>query len=291
MFNGALADLSLTTNPWTLGRYTFAGGNPTTLVEDDGHMAVREIDGNGGGGGRGVELSGGVELGEGWEDLPYCARGSWIEPGQTSCPSAGYAKEGLEPWLRDIVLAAGEANIDPRLLLTVLIVESGNDRSDDRRNAYWDEFIPDVIREASVGIANMQTDTFIITVENHPDAFGQDPDTGKPMQGGFGANYLWELSADDEVLSIRVAAYHLRDLMDAQPARSGTGAAYTQEQLAAIGYHVGESFMVEIAEGSYPSKHNTSAPMGDAAQDYLTGYDYWRRNATTWICVEGVLVC
>ena len=49
MFNGALADLSLTTNPWTLGRYTFAGGNPTTLVEYDGHLAVNDIVGGGGG--------------------------------------------------------------------------------------------------------------------------------------------------------------------------------------------------------------------------------------------------
>jgi hypothetical protein len=49
MFNGALADLSLGSNPWTLGRYTYAGGNPTTLVEYDGHMAVRDIDGGGGG--------------------------------------------------------------------------------------------------------------------------------------------------------------------------------------------------------------------------------------------------
>jgi hypothetical protein len=50
MFNGALADMSLTTNPWTLGRYTFAAGNPTTLVEYDGHLAVRDIDGGGSGG-------------------------------------------------------------------------------------------------------------------------------------------------------------------------------------------------------------------------------------------------
>jgi RHS repeat-associated protein len=47
VFNGALADMSLGSNPWTMSRYTFAGGNPTTLVEYDGHMAVRDIDGGG----------------------------------------------------------------------------------------------------------------------------------------------------------------------------------------------------------------------------------------------------
>jgi RHS repeat-associated protein len=45
MYNGALADLNLASNPWTLSRYTFAGGNPTTLVEYDGHMATCTPDG------------------------------------------------------------------------------------------------------------------------------------------------------------------------------------------------------------------------------------------------------
>jgi RHS repeat-associated protein len=36
-YNGALNDLSLTTNPWTTNRYTLAGGNPITGIELDGH--------------------------------------------------------------------------------------------------------------------------------------------------------------------------------------------------------------------------------------------------------------
>jgi hypothetical protein len=56
MFNGALADMSLGSNPWTMSRYTFAGGNPTTLVEHDGHMAIRDID-TGSGGGSGATCS------------------------------------------------------------------------------------------------------------------------------------------------------------------------------------------------------------------------------------------
>ncbi len=38
LYNGALADLQLGTDPWTLNRYAFAGGNPLSLVELDGHM-------------------------------------------------------------------------------------------------------------------------------------------------------------------------------------------------------------------------------------------------------------
>ncbi|MBO0806902.1 MAG: sugar-binding protein, partial [Actinobacteria bacterium] len=38
MYNGALADMNLTTDPFTGNRYTFGGGNPITNIELDGHM-------------------------------------------------------------------------------------------------------------------------------------------------------------------------------------------------------------------------------------------------------------
>ncbi len=38
MYNGALADMNLTTDPFTGNRYTFAAGNPITNIEQDGHM-------------------------------------------------------------------------------------------------------------------------------------------------------------------------------------------------------------------------------------------------------------
>ncbi|MGA4840064.1 RHS repeat-associated core domain-containing protein [Streptomyces sp. G45] len=37
MYNGALADMNLVSDPLTGNRYAFAGGNPTTFVEFDGH--------------------------------------------------------------------------------------------------------------------------------------------------------------------------------------------------------------------------------------------------------------
>ncbi|MEU6087591.1 DNRLRE domain-containing protein [Streptomyces sp. NPDC047085] len=38
MYNGALSDMGLGTDPYTSNRYAFAGGNPTTFIELDGHM-------------------------------------------------------------------------------------------------------------------------------------------------------------------------------------------------------------------------------------------------------------
>jgi RHS repeat-associated protein len=67
MYNGALADLNLGSNPWNMSRYTFAGGNPTTLVEYDGHAAVRDI--VGGGASPPTDACGGREP----FDMPSCA--------------------------------------------------------------------------------------------------------------------------------------------------------------------------------------------------------------------------
>jgi RHS repeat-associated protein len=38
MYGGALSDMSLTTDPFTMNRYAFAGGNPISVVEYNGHF-------------------------------------------------------------------------------------------------------------------------------------------------------------------------------------------------------------------------------------------------------------
>lgn len=42
MYNGALADIRLGTDPWNTNRYAFAGGNPITGIELDGHCAMSD---------------------------------------------------------------------------------------------------------------------------------------------------------------------------------------------------------------------------------------------------------
>ena len=41
-YNGALDDVSLGLDPWTVNRYAFAGGNPVTFSELDGHRPIEE---------------------------------------------------------------------------------------------------------------------------------------------------------------------------------------------------------------------------------------------------------
>jgi hypothetical protein len=45
MYSGALADLNLAANPWNNNRYAFAGGNPITGIELDGHRPLGQCDG------------------------------------------------------------------------------------------------------------------------------------------------------------------------------------------------------------------------------------------------------
>ncbi|MDN3295931.1 DNRLRE domain-containing protein [Streptomyces ficellus] len=51
MYNGALADMSLGTDPLTSNRYAFTGGNPTSFIELDGHApcaeGIRDVCGGG----------------------------------------------------------------------------------------------------------------------------------------------------------------------------------------------------------------------------------------------------
>lgn len=46
MYVGAMADMGLGTDPWTMNRYAFTGGNPISLVELDGHIPVEVKDGH-----------------------------------------------------------------------------------------------------------------------------------------------------------------------------------------------------------------------------------------------------
>ncbi|TDO52988.1 RHS repeat-associated protein [Kribbella sp. VKM Ac-2571] len=49
MFNGALTDLGLGTDPWNANRYMFGGGNPISRIELNGHINAAEDGASGGG--------------------------------------------------------------------------------------------------------------------------------------------------------------------------------------------------------------------------------------------------
>lgn len=95
MYNGALADLDLATDPWTQNRYGFAGGNPISNVELDGHLfgmswselahSVLDVAGM---------IPGVGEIADVANGLLYLAEGNYVEAGlslASAIPVAGNA--------------------------------------------------------------------------------------------------------------------------------------------------------------------------------------------------------
>jgi RHS repeat-associated protein len=87
VFNGALADLSLSTDPLTANRYGLAGGNPLSFVEWDGHLVYPDGGGyvapppESDGGGAGTSTSTGDTTG-GSSVPPRVWTGfGWTDPG------------------------------------------------------------------------------------------------------------------------------------------------------------------------------------------------------------------
>lgn len=166
-----------------------------------------------------------------------------------------------------------------------MIIESGDDHSRDSQKIFADQRTPiGWFSDASIGIANMQNGTFEDTVDRHPEL---NPD-------GRDTDELWRDTQSNGNLSIRAAAFALADLISwTSDRRRGTGEAYSQEQIAAIGYNVGPKMALDIATGHYAFFNdkplNTS--MGPQATNYLDGYNGWWTTADEMICGERVLEC
>ncbi|MFF2941201.1 DNRLRE domain-containing protein [Streptomyces niveus] len=100
MYNGALADMTLGSDPYTGNRYAFAGGNPIAFVELDGHLfgvdisisdvghAVLDVAGQ-------VPVIG--EVADGANAIWYAAEGNWVDAGISAAgmiPFAGSVATG-----------------------------------------------------------------------------------------------------------------------------------------------------------------------------------------------------
>jgi hypothetical protein len=131
---------------------------------------------------------------------------------------------------------AGQAGIDPQLLMAILYNESYKPHDPALERA-WQALKPD----SAFGIANM-----------HRAAF-DDTKTGRDF-----ANRRWEELPDDPDLAIDAAAWFLHDLAAQLPAHPSGG--LTRDDLLAVGYNAGAGNMLAIADGTAP---------GPAARSYL----------------------
>ncbi|MER7501442.1 DNRLRE domain-containing protein [Nonomuraea pusilla] len=111
-FNGALDDLDLAADPWTGNRYAFAGGNPITYVEIDGHLfglSLSDI------GHLALDVAGMVPVVGEVADLAnagwYALEGNYVDAALSlagAVPFAGAAATGVK-WVKTAVKISGTA--------------------------------------------------------------------------------------------------------------------------------------------------------------------------------------
>ncbi|MEV6971141.1 hypothetical protein AB0M47_39185, partial [Hamadaea sp. NPDC051192] len=162
---------------------------------------------------------------------------------------------------------AAAADIDPRLVLTILMREEnsfGYGRPAEDIKLWFGA--------NSRGLGNMHESTFNDTKAKHPDVFGDKQ---------------WaDLTGDDE-LSIKATAWYLHDLHDQLPATwSGD---HPRDELLAIGYNAGAENMQLIADGTPPGEKARNYVNGDWANSY--GVNSWWSRADELICRSGLYLC
>lgn len=158
-------------------------------------------------------------------------------------PSAGGTataplRSGNAPaaYARRVRIRAGQAGINPQLLMAVLFNEA-NKPHDPGLERAWLSLNPD----AALGVANM-----------HREAY-DDTKRGRDF-----ADRDWLELPDDPDLAIEAAAWYLHDLTRSLPSR--VSVSLTHDELLALGYNAGPASMRAFARG---------VALGPQAQSYL----------------------
>jgi soluble lytic murein transglycosylase-like protein len=153
-----------------------------------------------------------------------------------STPSTAEGQYDPADFAAPVERYAGQAGIDPQLLMAILYNESYKPHDPSFERA-WQKLNPG----AAFGIANMHQATF-----------------DEVKQGRSFAGSSWEQLPDDPDLAIESAAWYLHDLATDLPAH--WPGDYTKDELLALGYNTGPSNMMAFARG---------VQMGAQAQTYL----------------------
>jgi RHS repeat-associated protein len=284
-YNGALADQNLGLDPWTGNRYAFAGGNPITGIELDGHKLCGDNECN---------LTVQPTSTNGDYGSVIDRRPSSKRPDVTIKPVAGKkypscfaanelpCKRGGDPndprfYTEYIVNLAQKLGLDPRLLLATLMLESraclgwtgqklcAIQHGVQMNSPEWPFGQGD---EASIGITNMDKKTFEAVKERFPDQF---------------AGREWDDIRTTPVLAIKAMAYRMKDLKDQLPERSGAGRSFTEAELIDFGYRGNPEAMVSVTLGR--------EPMANHGTEHLALFRGFWAEADNAICGSGYWTC
>ncbi|MFB7506943.1 lytic transglycosylase domain-containing protein [Streptomyces broussonetiae] len=176
------------------------------------------------------------------DDTPSPAKASASAPtpsASASGPSPAAATTSpYDPaaYAAQVRTSARQTGVSAQLLMAILYNEAYKPHDPSLERA-WQKYKPD----AAFGIANMHRATF-----------------DEVKQGRGFAGRRWEDLPDDRGLAIEAEAWYLHDLAAGLPARRT--AAYTKDDLLALGYNTGAGNMLAFARGT---------PLGDRARSYL----------------------
>jgi hypothetical protein len=174
--------------------------------------------------------------------------GSSGSSGSGSATTTDESRDDPAVFSTQVKASAGRAGIAPQLLMAILYNESykPHDAAFERE---WHSLEPD----SAFGVANM-----------HEKAF-DDTKRGRSF-----AARRWEELPDDPALAIEAAAWYLHDLAVRLPQH--WKAAYTHDELLALGYDAGPGNMLAFARGG---------PLLPAARTYLQKlHENWGTAAT-----------
>ena len=156
----------------------------------------------------------------------------------STAPSLSSATSSYDPadYAASVRTRARQAGVSAQLVMAILYNEAYKPHDPAFERA-WQKYKPD----AAFGIANM-----------HRAAFDE------VKQGRDFADRSWDELPDDRDLAIEAEAWYLHDLAAQLPA--GRSAAYTRDDLLALGYNTGAGNMLAFARGATP---------GSQARSYL----------------------
>jgi RHS repeat-associated protein len=195
LLRSALSDLSFSLDPLTQNRYSLAGGNPVSFIEWDGHKVTSD------GGGTAKALNDADDR----EERPTLNPEAHREMNFVYGPVLDLIR------IDDALDAAKEFGVDPFLLITLMIKEGELRQLCEPCSEEFEKYQVANFENPSIGIVQMQFETFKETTKKHLESFGGP---GPDIQ--YGVFDEWRLAFTerlrDERTAIRYAAAHLSDI-------------------------------------------------------------------------------
>jgi RHS repeat-associated protein len=296
MYDGALANTGLTTDPFTGSQYAFGDGNPISNIEQDGHMPC--IEGGPCGSVQALErwsaaqAQANVNPWAGTPPLSATPNPGLQQLGNSGaitadpCPGAALNLCGVSSsWVTQAVQAAKQAGVDPALVLAFALKESSgragtigevpNQAANQVCNVAWQllHYSPACGGSAgpSLGDTNIKPGVFAEVKSAYPSQFS----------GQQFANLIGNFGLDVKTTAYYVKYLEQNDLTGSS--ESGLASRYTQNQVIEGIYNVGEAnfFQTVIPNGQFG--RNGSAYINSFAPYYSESYNV--------ICNSGAYTC